>query len=178
MPERSTGLPISRLAAQARAGRAAVLTSSTTAMRRQARRTAARSARRRDRPVAKTRTARAASMPFPAARARPGAGPATPAAAITSTRTSRKRSDASAAALITGPTYRPGVPNRLDPPDDALAWRHGFPAALDRRTRRMVWKSDGSEMNSGSDDEGSASAVARSSIWRTNNPRFIFASNS
>src|SRR5438552_14838468 len=68
-------------------------------MRRQARRTAARSARRRDRPVAKTSTASAASMPFPAARARPGAGPATPAAAITSTKTSRKRSDASAAAL-------------------------------------------------------------------------------
>ena len=99
-PARSTGSSISRLAVQARAGRAAVLTSSTTAMRRQARRTAARSARRRDRPVEKTRTASVASMPLPAARARPGAGAATPTAATTSTRTSSRRSDASAAPFI------------------------------------------------------------------------------
>src|SRR6185437_13410195 len=84
----------------------------------------------RDRPVAKTRTARAASMPFPAARARPGAGAATPAVATTSTRTSRKRSDASAVASITRPTYRQGVPNTADPLSGQLA-RLGGEGLLD-----------------------------------------------
>ena len=110
IPERSTGSPIRWLAAQARTGRAVVLTSSTTAMRRQARRTAARSARRKDRPVAKTRTASAISMPFPAATARPGEGAATPAAPAAITKTMRKRSDVSAAEGSSCPASRTQPP--------------------------------------------------------------------
>ena len=116
MPARSCSLPISWLVAQASAGRVTVLTSRTTEIRRQALAASARSASRSDRPVAKTSTASAESMPFAADTARPGPGAATPAAAATSTRTSRNRSDASATGRgQRGPRYaQPRLPRSCE----------------------------------------------------------------
>ncbi len=132
IPERSTGSPMSWLADQARPGSATVLTSSTTVTRRQAVRTAARSAARSVRPVAKTSTASAAPMPSCRDSARPGPGAAIPAAATTTASGSRKRSAASAA----DPAFRPAAGLAGGGPSPRICLT--FPAAAWSGTGRQL----------------------------------------
>lgn len=101
-PPRNAWPLTSWLASHAHAGKATVVTASTSTMRREAARSAAMSLNVIDAPVQNTRTARVIRMAFAPSRRRPGPGNAMPRAAENSTRSRRNRSSAAAAPASQG----------------------------------------------------------------------------
>src|SRR5450755_182150 len=138
-PPRNAG-PLTRwLASHANAGRATVLTVSTSTSRREAVLSEPMSLNVIDAPVQNTRTARVARMAFAPSRRRPGLGNAIPRTAASTTRGRRNCSSAAAilvssSSLLDGPsTYRTSLPPGPRPdrvctiPDDLARSHTGRP---------------------------------------------------